>query len=359
VAQEILFPDEPFFIVSSLDHTGLALSLDKAGKLVLAPLLGSPGQRWVAERDRRGGALLRHVASGLALTCKVRRVGSSGSDVAIDGPEALVFAAPPGQPDLAQRWRAETLGFWTCLNSQMDWEYKLNVLGGDKTGRIGVRRWENGAPQECWLLPTEAGVIALQHVRYDLDRAVAEHLPPTPADPALIVDNRAGGEPLEKRIVLTRTCVSERGCRLEPADRARLAGATIHEDEVSIGVVVTDQGDCVEREMAPTPLDDPEPHRTVSEERVEVAVHVPPGRVYSYQALVRHARVRAPFTARLLFHGQGVGVESRAFEVAGVFSGVNPVETRIQVRDLTPKDGDMRTAGRGEEPPVIAELTPA
>lgn len=359
MAQEILFPDEPFFIVSSLEHASLALSLDKAGKLVLAPLLGSPGQRWVAERDRRGGALLRHVASGLALTCKARRGGPGGADVTIDGSETLVFAAPPGQPDIAQRWRVETLGFWTCLNSQMDWEYKLNVFGGDKTGRIGVRRWENGAPQERWLVPTEAGVIELQHVRYDLDRAVAEPLPPTPADPALIVDNRAGEETLEKRITLTRTCVSERGCRLDPADRKRLAGVTIHEDKVLIGVVLTDQGDCVEREMAPTPLDDPDPHRTVSEEPVEVTVRVPPGRVYGYQALVRHARVQAPFSARLVFYRLADGLETRGFDVAGVFTGVNPVETRIQVRDLTSKEGAVRGAGQGEEPPVIAELSPA
>lgn len=352
MATEVPFPDRPFYILSKLrGGESLALTLGKDGKAVLEPLAGDIAQLWTAQSHAHGGSVLRHLASGLALTYRTRHY-STPRGGGYDTPEGAVCLTAFSPGEVRQVWRAEAVNGWVALNTRLDWEYKLNIYRSDPHGDIGVYRWDGGADNESWNLLVETGEAVAADLRYAPRSSIDVIAEPPQWGPVMVVDNRAGVELLTDVRWTPRTYEIERAFVVDEAcDRGPLSafGAIGGFDRAMEGLT---DGQTVERPIKPLPEGRPHaPHREQLDDPAQALVEVPPGRTYGYQAMVEPVRVVAPFTAVLRLRSAITGRLSGQVAITGRFVGVNPARSEVQVQDLTAADG-----GAGE---LVGVLQPA
>jgi len=351
---EVPFPTRPFYIVSKLaGDERLALAKGDGGKVVLQPLVGAFEQLWTAQDNAKDGSVLRHLASGLALTYRTRRHSTPRAG-GYETPEGVVHLTPFVPGEVRQVWRAEAVNGWVALNTRLDWERKLNVYRSDPRGDIGVYPWDRGANNECWDLRVETGQAIVADMRYVGQGSVElEYLAGRP-EPVMTVDNRAGDTLLTDVRWAARSYKIERAFVIDEASKRgglpalgpvfgfHLAAEGAPDRQVlerPIGPMTEGRSDDLELEM----VDDP----------AQVLIEVPPGRVYGYQVVVEYARVVAPFTATLSLGSSVSGRISGEAMIKGRFFGVNPVRSEIQVLDLTAVGVD---GGQGD---LVGSLEPA
>ncbi|AYV45237.1 hypothetical protein CFHF_03480 [Caulobacter flavus] len=354
MATEVPFPDRPFYILSKLrGGESLALTLGGEGRAVLQPLAGDIAQLWTATPHPHGGSVLRHLASGLALTYRTRHY-STPKGGGYDTPEGAVHLTAFSPGEVRQVWRAEAVNGWVALNTRLDWEYKLNIYRSDPRGDIGVYRWDGGADNESWTLPVEAGEAVATELRYAHRLFTDVIARPPQRGPVMVVDNRAGAELLTDVRWTPRTYEIERAFVVDEAcDRGPMAafGQAAGFDKAMDGLI---DGQTMERMIQPLPEGDPQaPYRELIDDPAQALVEVPPGRAYGYQAVVDYVRVVAPFTAVLRLRSAMTGRLSGEVAITGRFVGVNPARSEVQVQDLTAVGAD---GGAGE---LVGVLQPA
>ncbi|PVM86817.1 hypothetical protein DDF62_17335 [Caulobacter radicis] len=354
MATEVPFPNRSFYIVSKLPgDERMALTKGDGDKVALQPLVGAFEQLWTTEDHAQEGSVLRHLASGLALTYRTRRYSTPRAG-GYETPEGLVHLTPLVPGEVRQVWRAEAVNGWVALNTRLDWERKLNVYRSDPRGDIGVYPWDRGANNECWDLLVENGHVIVADMRYVGQGAVElEYLAGRPG-PVMTVDNRAGDTLLTDVRWAPRSYKIERAFVIDEASKRgglpalgpvfgfHLAAEGAPDRQVlerPIGPMAEGRSDDLELEM----VDDP----------AQVLIEVPPGRIYGYRVVVQYARVIAPFIATLRLGSSVSGRLSGEAVVKGRFFGVNPVSSEIEVQDLTAVGVD---GGEGE---LVGSLTPA
>jgi hypothetical protein len=140
----------------------LTISPPPGNAPTLRPRTGTIGQLWAATPDNRGGAVLTHINTGLALAHT-----STGSDVLGRWVSGVVStAAKSGGPE--QLWRVEDLGGgWSVINTLLSWDAKLDVYQGDLDGRLQLYPW-NGGDNQQWGVVPETGQITVNSVSYDI-----------------------------------------------------------------------------------------------------------------------------------------------------------------------------------------------
>lgn len=336
MATEIPFPTRPFYIVSRLSGgESLALTRGEGDKVALQRLEGDPDQLWTAEAYIHGGAVLRHVASGLVLTYRTRHY-STPKGGGYDTPEGAVHLAPFSPGEVRQVWRAEAVKGWVVLNTRLDWEYKLNIYRSDPRGDIGVYRWDGGADNECWALPVEEGQVIVTDLRYARRSFIDMAYFFGPPGPVMTVDNRAGDALLTDVRWTPRSYHIERAFVVDEAGkRGGLAalGPAFGFDLAAEGA--PDQ-EVLERPIQPMAEGCSEsPYHEVFDDPTQVLVEVPADRIYGYRTVVEYARVVAPFTATLRLRSSVTGEISGEAMVEGRFFGVNPMRHEVHVQDLT------------------------
>lgn len=336
---EISWPTKPFYIMSKINSSNWVLT-EVSGALAMQARTGTIDQLWMATPDPRGGAILRHINSDLVISPSPSQ--SPGGILML----AVLSLQPFDSADPRQLFRLEDVGDnWVAINSLLNWEIKINVLGGDPHGTIGMWHWDGGDNEE-WKLLEEAGDVTVDSVEYDLSQAKADLGQPPTLCPAADEDNRQGGkEPLTGTISVERDVTTTTQHTISESDTTShkytqtfgIKGSIAKVVEVSVSLSFE------EVDSKTTSTIDQKIHSTTFKDTLATNFNVPPGKKYRYQLVVHYGKVSVPFTAHLTFQSSIPGIAPLQFTSKGIFNGVNSTQYEVACIDITSSDPHQHT----------------
>lgn len=331
--QETDFPTKPFYIQSKINTSNWALTVEN-GQIKTKPIQGTVDFLWTARKDPRGGAVLTNIGSGLVLTAQLVTIPLV--NLKVPGGPLLAGVLDPGAS--LQLFRAELLdGPWRAINTLLNWETKVNVYGSDLNGTVGLYHWDNGAPNEEWLLLEETAEVETVSIDYHKDLAKIDlSLPPKFSD-ASPWDNRQGAVPLTGSTTITSTVTDSRQITNSTSDTTGRKYTQTFSVKGGIDKVfeVSASGSFEESSSKTISYSDQTTHTTTETITKTVNYNVPPGKKYKYQLVIYSGKCDVPYTAHMKFQSAVAGSEPVFFETQGVFTGVNQTESDVALTDVT------------------------
>jgi hypothetical protein len=339
MSNQIDFPTQPFYIMSKINRSNWVLTITPQGAVVLRPLTSTIDQIWTATPDPRGGAILRHIDTGLVLACGLVKV------FGMQFPAGPLKAENLSSSDATQLWRAEDLGDnWAGINTLLNWEAKINVYGSDVHGTIGVFHWDGGADNEEWRLVPELGAVTVDSVEYDMAKAVADlGLPPSHCA-ITTVDNTLGGTPVTSTYSLARTVTTQRSITNSQSDTTGHKYTQTFSVKGGIDKVieVSASASFEESDSKTISLTDQKTNTETVTDTISTQVNVPAGKKYAYHVVVYYGKVNVPYTAHSTFQSTTTGAKPVQVITQGVFTGVNKTNNEIVIRDITSPQADQQ-----------------
>jgi hypothetical protein len=335
--------------MSKINRSNWVLTITPQGAVVLRPLTSTIDQIWTATPDPRGGAILRHVDTGLVLACGLVTVAWLRNI-----PGGPLKAVNLDTSDATQLWRAEDLGGnWVGINTLLNWESKINVYGSDVHGTIGVYGWDGGADNEEWRLVAEIGAITVDSVDYDMTKAVADLGMPPSHCAVTTVDNTLGGTPNTSSYSLVRTVTTQRSITNFESDTTGHKYTQTFSIKGGIGkiVEVSASASFEESDSKTISLTDQKTNTETVTDTISTQVNVPAGKKYAYHVVVYYGKVSVPYTAHSTFQSSTIGAAPVKVTTQGVFTGVNKTNNEIVIRDITsPQPDKQQFVGRSALP---------
>lgn len=341
-ANEIPWMTGPFYIVSRISRATYCLKADLSSLpgpgfifLSMEPLQPAYEQLWSAVPDRRGGAVLLHLATGLVLTADRATGGLSLASYDSAKREQLFRC------ELAQDSRQG--GRWLAINALSDWNQKINVYNFQLSGPVALYPWGGGADNELWQLVEEPGALSLDPASFrwgplswgEQSSSVAHWM---------TIDNRAGAGEITGHYRYDRMQTVSRRWTVAPPDlTTRTPGPALQLPAgLPLPAPVTPSG------LAAMSLPSAQPTAWVARNTrietetlplpLEVDVTVPAGRMYRYEVHIETTPVSAPFEADLMFQsgvpGEGDAgrrAVSRVRTVTGQFAASRVSKTRVVI----------------------------
>lgn len=327
------FPTTPFYIQSKINMSNWALTVENA-QIKTKPIEGNVNFLWTARKDPRGGSVLTHLGSGRVLTAQLITIPLI--NLKVPGGPLLAGAFDPGSS--LQLFRAESTGDrWRAINTLLNWETKVNVYGSDLKGTIGLYHWDNGAPNEEWLLLAETAEVEMVSIDYHKDLAKIDlSLPPKFSD-ASPWDNREGAVPLTGSITMTSTVTDSQQITNSTSDTTGQKYTQTFSVKGGIGKVfeVSVSGSFEESASKTISYSNQTTHTTTETVTKLVNYNVPAGKKYKYQIVIYSGKCEVPYTAHMKFQSAVAGTEPVFFDTQGVFTGVNQTESDAVVTDVT------------------------
>ena len=325
--------------MSKINRSNWVLTITPQGAVVLRPLTATIDQIWTATPDPRGGAILRHVDTGLVLACGL------ASMFGTQFPAGPLKAVNLNTSDATQLWRAEDLGDnWAGINTLLNWEAKINVYGSDVHGKIGVYHWDGGADNEEWRLVTELGAITVDSVDYDMTKAVADLGMPPSHCAVTTVDNTLGGTPVTSTYSLARTVTTQRSITNSESDTSghKYTQTFSIKGGIDKVVEVSASASFEESDSKTISLTDQKTNTETVTDTISTQVNVPAGKKYAYHVVVYYGKVNVPYTAHSTFQSSTTGAAPVSVTTQGVFTGVNKTNNEIVIRDITSPQPDKQ-----------------
>lgn len=317
---EIEFPDKPFYIDSRL-NTGDSLTVNANNQIKTQARVANAQFQWIAKPDvSLHGYVLVHLGTGNVLT----RSNDSLS----------LAALSTGNRD--QLWRIESLdGPWCAINSNADWEKKINVYGSDLNGTIGLWRWDGG-DNEKWSIRKEEGELTVDSIEYHVDRAVKDFNQPPTKLAATFIDNSAGSVPITSTVSLARTVTTSR--TVTTTESNTVANRYVQSFGAKGGVKdVWEVNASFQFEQSSSKtisLSDSKTDTTSDTDTTTLQVVVPAGKRYRYQIAVYYAHFSIPFTAHMTFRSNVAGAQPQSLTVDGTYDGVSGMRSEVEVAEM-------------------------
>lgn len=339
MSNQIDFPTKPFYIMSKINRSNWVLTVTEKGAVVLQALTSTVDQIWTATPDPRGGAILRHVGTGLVLACSVTKI--FGMQI----PGGPLKAVNLDTADSTQLWRAEDLGDnWCGINTLLNWEGKINVYGSNVHGTIGIFHWDGGADNEEWRLVTELGEVTVDSVDYDMTKAVADLGMPPSHCAITTVDNTLGGKDVSSTYSLARTVTTQRSITTSESNTTghKYTQTFSIKGGIEKVVEVSASASFEESDSKTISLTDQKTNTETVTDTISTQVSVPAGKKYAYHVVVYYGKVSVPYTAHMTFQSSTVGAKPVKLTTQGIFTGVNKTNNEIVVRDITSAQPDKQ-----------------
>jgi len=325
------FPTQPFYIKSKIGLSDWALTVEN-GAVKTKHLEGTIDFLWSAQKDPRGGSILKHIGTGHVLTCQLETF------LGIRIPTGPLTVSPLDTANSCQLWRPEPLGeIWRGINTLLNWEMKINVPASNTDKQIGLYSWDGGADNEEWLFIAETAKVETVSVTYQLDLAKADLLLPPKISSTIDEDNREGSVPLTGSKSHS-TSVTE---TVSVTNSASDTTGTTYTQTFSVSggldkVFEVTASASFEENRSKTVSFSEEKSKSTTETVTEtVNFNVPPGKKYGYQLVVYYGKCDVPYTAQMKFQSVVPNTKPVMFTTEGVFTGVNKTKVEVVVRDLT------------------------
>lgn len=332
---ETEFPAKPFYIQSKIGMSNWALTVE-GDQIKTRRLEGNINFLWTAQKDARGGSVLKNIGSGLVLTAQLIPLPIAPK-IKIPGGPLLARAFDPTAPE--QLFRAGSLdGDWREINTFLNWEMKVNVYRSDPNGTIGLYRWDGGAPNESWLFREETTELETVSVDYDTNRMTINTLLPPKFGDVSVWDNRQGKGPLTGKTDLTSSVTDTKSITNSTTDTTGQKYTQTFSMKGGIDKVfeVTASGSFEESSSTTIGYSDQTTHTKTETITKTVYYDVPPGKIYQYQMVIKFGSCDVPYTARMKFLSRVAGSQPVLFVTQGVFRGMNQTATEVVVTDVTP-----------------------
>lgn len=299
---------QPFYIVSQIGHADWVLAVGPEGALSVQPLTPGLEQLWMALPDRRGGAVLLHLHTGLVLTAGP--ILGAGIPLV---PTGATLQAAPSQPSLQSQLFGLELAEagagelpWVRIYLLICPALKLQVKDADVAGAVALCPGEHHVQHETWQLLPDAGAFVLDSIQYDLGRAQRDVQPPCSLR-TQIYDNAGGAGAQTARPVWAQTWTRTRRFLLDDhdAEARRVATLLRHvplSGELCDGVDVDGGGPPTPCKIPPIALRDGAQQSHSEPLQLSITASLPAGTRYFYDLEVVEARTTVPFAAALVFH---------------------------------------------------------
>jgi len=314
-----------FYIQSEVGNSDWVLSRNPDNQVRLAHKTGAIGQLWMREDDPRGGFFLVNAENGQVLN----QTRPQGGEVTLE---------PKRLGNAAMLWSVEPYrGQWSGINAFNDWEQKLNLAGNgpyDESTRVILWEYSNKAPNECWQLIPDTGLIAVESITYDMSQARVSRVEPALCE-ATSIDNRRGEVTLETSVKLARSVTSSRQFSSSTATSETVRIAEKVGVKLVVEKIVEFSGEmAVERTTGKTTtFGEQSTQTTTVSDEVTVAVKVPPHVRYEYMVRISYGKVSVPYSAQV---SRVLPDNTKAYsDISGVYTNVSSTNYDIVAVDVT------------------------